>query len=134
MARFGKQSLERLENVHPLLREVCDKVIRTYDFTVVYGVRTIKEQEVLVAKGASKTMDSQHLIQKTGYGHAVDIAPYPIDWKDLRRFYYLAGKMDEASRDIFQQAAALRWGGDWDMDTDFNDQNFNDLLHFEVRL
>ncbi|MFQ5990813.1 MAG: hypothetical protein ACE5NA_00110 [Nitrospiraceae bacterium] len=26
----------------------------------------------------------------------------------------------------------IRWGGDWDGDRTFRDQNFNDLSHFEL--
>ena len=25
----------------------------------------------------------------------------------------------------------IHWGGDWDRDTEVNDQTFNDLAHFE---
>ena len=27
----------------------------------------------------------------------------------------------------------LRWGGDWDMDTQVKDNKFDDLVHFEIR-
>jgi hypothetical protein len=27
----------------------------------------------------------------------------------------------------------LRWGGDWDSDKDFSDQNFDDLVHWELK-
>ena len=27
----------------------------------------------------------------------------------------------------------LIWGGDWDGDTDLNDNNFDDLVHFELK-
>jgi hypothetical protein len=26
----------------------------------------------------------------------------------------------------------LRWGGDWDMDTEVKDNKFDDLVHFEL--
>jgi len=26
----------------------------------------------------------------------------------------------------------LRWGGDWDRDTQVDDNNFDDLVHFEL--
>jgi peptidoglycan L-alanyl-D-glutamate endopeptidase CwlK len=26
----------------------------------------------------------------------------------------------------------LRWGGDWDMDTKVSDNDFDDLVHFEL--
>jgi len=60
---------------------------------------------------------------------AVDMAPYPLDWKDTKRFYFLAGLMF-ATAD--QLGFKIRWGGDWSMDMDFEDQKFNDLVHFEL--
>jgi len=27
----------------------------------------------------------------------------------------------------------IRWGGDWDMDTQTKDNKFDDLVHFELR-
>jgi hypothetical protein len=27
----------------------------------------------------------------------------------------------------------IRWGGDWDMDTETKDNNFDDLVHFEIK-
>lgn len=27
----------------------------------------------------------------------------------------------------------LRWGGDWDSDTEVNDNSFDDLVHFEIK-
>ena len=27
----------------------------------------------------------------------------------------------------------IRWGGDWDMDTQVKDNNFDDLPHFEIK-
>ncbi len=60
---------------------------------------------------------------------AVDIAPYPIDWKDHKRFYYLAGIVKGVAS---QMGIKVRWGGDWDSDNDLNDQSFMDLGHFEI--
>jgi peptidoglycan L-alanyl-D-glutamate endopeptidase CwlK len=61
---------------------------------------------------------------------AVDIAPYPIDWADDERFYFLAGIIKAASHQV---GVKVRWGGDWDSDDDFHDQTFMDLGHFEIR-
>ncbi len=56
-----------------------------------------------------------------------------VRWKgvwNLCRFYYFAGF-------VMGTAAAmgvrLRWGGDWDGDTELDDQKFRDLVHFEER-
>jgi peptidoglycan L-alanyl-D-glutamate endopeptidase CwlK len=134
MPKFSKTSLKRLEGVHPLLQDLCFKVISSYDFTITYGIRTVAEQQRLVSEGLSRTMASLHLPQADGYAWAVDVAPYPIDWNNLKRFYYLAGRMDQAAQQLLPSGYKLRWGGDWDMDHDFDDQSFMDLLHYELRV
>lgn len=124
MPSLSKTSLGRLEGVDSRLQDICLKLISSFDFTVVYGLRTEEEQRKLVAEGFSKTMNSKHLI-----GKAVDIAPYPIDWKNSKRFYYMAGMVGAIAKDM---NIKIRWGGDWDSDYDFDDQKFMDLAHFEL--
>ncbi len=60
---------------------------------------------------------------------AVDVAPYPLDWTDVKRFYHFAGYVQGLAEMLDTR---LRWGGDWDRDYNLNDQSFNDLVHFEL--
>jgi peptidoglycan L-alanyl-D-glutamate endopeptidase CwlK len=69
-------------------------------------------------------MNSKHLT-----GNAVDLAPYPIDWKNTKRFYHFAGIVLGVATEM---GIRIRWGGDWDMDDDLDDQSFMDLVHFEI--
>ena len=131
--KFSTKSLERLEGVHPALVDLCFHVLQVHDCTVVYGVRTREQQIKLVAEGLSKTMNSKHLVQSDGTAHAVDLAPYPLDWNNTKRFYYLAGMMKALAPKYLPDGYVLRWGGDWDMDNDLDDQSFMDLVHFELR-
>ena len=63
---------------------------------------------------------------------AVDIVPYPIDWQDAKRFIYMAGMLMGIGR---AKGHIYRWGGNWDMDqVIIDDQNFDDLPHFELIL
>jgi peptidoglycan L-alanyl-D-glutamate endopeptidase CwlK len=130
MARFGRQSLSRLEGVHPLLVDWAFELVTIMDCKIVSGVRDLTDQRRLVEVGASRTMDSMHLIQEDGYGHALDIAPHPVDWDDLKRFYILAGCGIALAR---KMNIPVRWGGDWDMDMEFDDQKFFDFGHWEIR-
>mgnify|MGYP000128209097 CR=1 FL=1 len=132
MALFSKQSLETLDGVHPLLVEWAHELIQVIDFKVVSGVRTRATQMQYVSRGVSKTMNSKHLIQKDGYSHALDLAPYPVDWSDLRRFYILAG----AGLGIADQLnIPMTWGGRWNpLDDRFKVPSFNDLGHFQINL
>ena len=71
--KLGNRSNERLEGVDPSLQAVVRSAIgrSEQDFSVICGLRTRKEQEALVAKGASQTMKSKHL-----GGYAVDLMAY----------------------------------------------------------
>lgn len=128
---FSKRSLARLETVAPELRRVVELAMsmQVMDFSVICGVRTQDEQRALVAKGASRKLNSKHLPNKLGYSEAVDIAPYPLNWDDHEAFHRLAGVIQGAAA---LHNVALRWGGDWDGDNDTHDQSFIDLPHFEI--
>ena len=125
MRRFSQKSLDRLEGVDQQLRALAFKALEVQDLTILEGVRSMEKQKQLFREGKSKTLDSKHLS-----GKAIDIAPYPIDWNDRERFYYLAGIIKGIANEL---GINVRWGGDWDSDNDFKDQTFDDLVHFEVR-
>ena len=60
---------------------------------------------------------------------AVDVAPYPIDWTNEKRFTLFAGI---AIGIALGMGFVLRWGGDWDGDGNPRNNKFNDLVHFEL--
>lgn len=122
-------SVDRLHGVHPALVDWAFRVVSIMDVRVIYGVRTQEEQRQLLKAKATRTMNSYHLIQSTGYGHAIDLAPYPIDWKDLNRFYVMGGIGLAIAHDM---DLPVTWGRDWDGDMDFADQEFNDFLHWQL--
>ena len=82
MPRFGKRSKERLKGVDAKLVNVLNELIKIMDVTIIEGLRSEKRQRELLAKGATKVKYSKHM-----EGKAVDVAPYPIDWKDRDRFH-----------------------------------------------
>jgi len=95
------------------------------DVTIIEGLRTEERQKELLAKGATKVKYSKHMA-----GKAVDLSPYPIDWDDRERFHYMGGMV----RGIGQSMGVkIRWGGDWDSDGEIKDNNFDDLVHVELR-
>lgn len=130
--RFSRRSLNNLAGVHPKLVSLVKDCLTTgiMDFSVIDGLRTIDEQRKLVAKGVSKTMNSKHLPQKDGYSHAVDLAPYPLDWSDWLGFGRLAGIMQTLAP---KHGFVLRWGCDWDSDGQTTDHKFLDAPHFEIK-
>lgn len=130
MPSFGNTSLQRLEGVHPDIVDVLKEAIKYFDFTVLEGIRALEKQKEYVATGKSLTLNSKHLRQADGYSHAVDIAPYPIDWKDSQRFAYMAGLVLGIAE---AKGIKLTWGHDWDNDGDFQEHRLKDGPHFQLR-
>ena len=123
--KFGRRSRQRLNGVHPLLIKCAEKALSygVMDATVVPygGLRTLKDQEHLVSIRASKTLNSLHRKQSTGYGHAIDLAPYPVDWSDPSRFFMFATLMFRAANEL---DIPLEWGGHW--------RSFKDYPHYQL--
>lgn len=128
MPSFGRRSRERLDQCHPDLQRVMERAIKLYDFTILTGHRHQVEQDAAYAAGTSG-LRWPHSKHNRSPSLAVDIAPWPINWDDLNRFYFLAGAVMSAAQ---AEGVRLRWGGDWDMDYDFGDEKFRDLPHFEI--
>ena len=111
---LSNRSKGKLEGVHPDMVAVVETAITLtkVDFGVTYGVRTVEEQEKLVASGRSQTMKSKHLIQDSGYSHAVDVVAY--DGSDV---VWEINVYDDIC-DAFKQAAeekgvSIKWGAAW---------------------
>ena len=71
--KLSNRSLSKLEGVQRSGRDSKRIELTSVDFGVIYGPRTITEQEKLVATGRSQTMKSKHLLQDDGTAHAVDL-------------------------------------------------------------
>ena len=109
---LSQRSLDRLEGVHDDMVRVVKKAIDVtkIDFGVICGMRTIEEQEALVAKGASQTMKSKHL-----EGLAVDLMAYVggrASW-ELNLYDDIADAMKEAAK---LEDVPIRWGAAWHID------------------
>lgn len=118
---LSDKSKAELDGVRSDLVAVTEKAIRltVQDFAVHDGLRTIEEQREYVARGVSQTMNSKHLPQSDGYGHAVDNVPYingQLRW-EWEPIYHIAAAMQESANAL---GVRIRWGGAWDV-------NFNEL-------
>ena len=129
MPSFGKKSQERLNTCDPRLVELFEIVIEDFDCSVLEGYREKEAQNRAFDEGKSKLRFPEGNHNKYP-SLAVDVAPYPIDWEDRDRFHYFAGFVKGVAS---QLGLDIRWGGDWDSDTQTKDNNFDDLPHFEVR-
>ena len=147
---LGTRSLSRLEGVHPdlvkIVKTAAEIATADLDFTVVEGLRSIEQMCINYGKGrtvqqctakgvpakysepsAAKVtwlanpFLSKHGASSDGFGHAVDLAPFPIDWKDNARFHKLGDLMKRAA--VQAGIAGMTWGGDWTKP---------DMPHFEL--
>lgn len=134
MPSFGRTSTDRLSTCHEDLIVLFDEVVKHFDCKITCGHRNKEAQDKAFAEGRSKLRwpQSKH---NQGPSMAVDVVPFPIDWHDLKRFYLFGGYVLATARFLYDIGAIshlVRWGGDWDLDTEVGDQKFNDLPHFEL--
>lgn len=106
MPTFGQRSLENLSEAHPDLQRAMHEAIKEYDFTVICGHRGKADQEKAYKEGNSnaKWLQSPHNYKPA---LAVDIAPYPIDWKNIKRFDELGNIVMACAERL---GVKLRWG------------------------
>ena len=125
MFKFGRSSRLNLMGVHPDLVLVMSRALlySTHDFKITEGLRDIERQRYLVETGKSHTMNSMHLLQADGYGHAVDVMPVgdldgdgDVDAHDKKITW--TRPFFEAINVAVQRAAGelgvqVLWGGVW---------------------
>lgn len=118
---LSKRSKEKMQGLHPDLYAVIIHAIgiTPVDFGITQGVRTKEEQEALYAQGRTKpgkivtwTMNSKHLKQPDGYGHAFDVGAFlngKLTWEEK---YYddIADVILKAAKDV---GVNIKWGGTW---------------------
>ena len=128
MPRFGKRSINRLSSCHRDLDWLFNAVVGEYDCTILAAHRGRTAQNRAFKEGRSmlRYPNGKHNALPS---RAVDVAPWPVDWTDIKRFYHFAGYVQGMAESA---GIPIRWGGDWDRDYDLNDQSFNDLVHFEL--
>ena len=129
MPKFGKKSKERLNTCNERLQKVFNEVIKHVDCSVLEGHREKDRQNKLFEEGKTKVKypNGRHNRQPSS---AVDVTPYPVDWKDRERQTLFAGFVIGVAS---QMGINLRWGGDWDQDFQVVDNRFDDFPHFELK-
>ena len=129
MPYFGKKSKERLNTCDSNLQKVFNEVIKHVDCSILEGHRDKDRQNKLYEEGKTKVKypNGRHNRQPSS---AVDVTPYPVDWKDRERQTLFAGFVIGVAS---QMDINLRWGGDWDQDFQVTDNRFDDFPHFELK-
>lgn len=128
MPRYSKQSQEKLNTCHEDIQKVFNEVIRWFDNTIVFGRRSKEEQNAAYASGNSK-LQYPYSKHNKNPSHAIDAVPWPINWEDRERMTLFAGFVLGIASKF---GITLRWGGDWNMNYEVQDNSFDDLAHFEL--
>lgn len=119
MPTFGKKSLERLATCHPDLQRVANELIKEMDVAVLCGFRNEKEQNQAFIDGTSKLQWPRSKHNKLP-SEAVDLVPYPVDFKDIPRFTDMCKKIEKIAK---QLGIKIRLGRDF---------SFKDYPHIEL--
>ena len=123
---LGVTSNRNLDTCHPklqrLIREVDKRLSKRkmLDLTVICGHRGEAEQERAFREHKS-TKEWPESLHNRLPSVAVDVAPYPIDWKDREAFALLAGYILAVADDLDIE---IHLGALWN--------NFPDLPHVEL--
>lgn len=117
---LSERSLRNLRGVHEDLVD-CVKLAHdmcSYDFTVVEGLRTLETQKAYLAKGATSTLRSYHIL-----GRAVDLMLFKGNTilEDITMYAHVADCMDASAEDL---GIEITWGAVWDKRmSDYDDAN-----------
>ena len=154
MPYYGNKSSINLNTAETDLVVLFNEVIKEFDNSIIYGHRSAELQFELFKKGRRENANGEWVIInkkkvvtfKDGIkklsrhnkvpSEAVDAAPYPIDWDDTNRMYYFAGFVMATAKSLKREGRMtddITWGGDWDGDTEVDDQTFMDLVHFQTK-
>lgn len=120
MPSFSQTSLSRLMLAHPDLQRVLRAAIKDFDFSVICSYRSDADQQAAYDSGHSKARPGQspHNFQPS---LAVDCAPHPLDWKDIKSFQRMAQVINGHAAKL---GVPISWGGSW--------RTFKDYPHFEL--
>ena len=126
---MDKISAKRLKEAHPLLQDLFKVVAKNADIVILDSVRGRAAQELAFKRGHTKVH-----FGKSAHNYkpaiALDVCPAPLKWEDTKPFIRL-GK--EFVLPIAKHLKIpIRWGADWDMDSDLSDETFVDMPHYEL--
>jgi peptidoglycan L-alanyl-D-glutamate endopeptidase CwlK len=164
MYTFGKASLARLEGLHPDLVRVVKLAITIseIDFTIIEGVRSDEQCYINFGKGRTAAqclakgcpakyaqphlprvtwlnhpLSSDHHAKGDGYGHAVDLYPYPVCLVLNEKPKVYEPLFDKIAVAVFKAAkqlgVSIRWGANWDLDNVPRERGETDNPHFELK-
>lgn len=127
MPAFSAKSRAQLSTCHPDLQAVCNELIKQYDFSVLEGHRGEQAQNAAYQQGTSRVR-YPHSAHNKNPSLAVDIVPYPVDWKNLPRFNEMIIRFDTVANMLRAQgviSSTFVYGGKW--------AGLHDWPHIEIK-
>ena len=134
MPKFSQSSLNRLHTVHSDLQILFKVIIEHVDCTIISGLRSVKEQQVLYAKGRTEPgnivtyKDGVNSKSKHQGGLAVDVIAYPSLYKDIDKMIEFGGFVKGIAIMLKEQGfinSEIEWGGNW---------RWSDKPHFQIKM
>jgi peptidoglycan LD-endopeptidase CwlK len=107
--KYGVTSLRRISECHQDLQIIAFELIKVMDVSVICGHRGELEQNKAFDGGFSRVRYPEGKHNKMP-SLAIDIAPYPIDWKDLSRFETMCLEIEKISK---EKGIKIRLGRDF---------------------
>lgn len=125
---FSERSLELLKDCDERLVLLCKEVLKVLDISILVTYRNEVDQNKAFAEKKSKLKfpESKHNVIPS---LAVDVAPYPLDWNDHKRFYFMVGVFKAKADSL---GIKIRCGADFNNDNNLNNDGFIDLPHIEL--
>ena len=139
MSALSHESRDNLNGVLPDLAQIAIEVTEFFDLHVLPGnVRTKEKEQELIDQHLSTTLHSMHIVQSDGYGHAIDVAPTPMEWDDKTPSNLTEYEVRQLALSFYIKGYAQAKGLKVRIGADFHDDNrrtvptFKDLDHIEV--
>lgn len=127
MKSYSQRSQDNLDSADPRLILIFTEALQIIDHSILCGYRDGKEQLALYIEKKTKIRSGGKHNSKPSL--AVDALPYPINYEDTERMCLFAGIILAIAH---KYGVKIRWGRDWDGDTNLIEETFLDYAHFEI--
>ena len=128
MYKYSDRSKKNLESCDIRIQLISYELIRRFDNSIICGFRGQEKQDEAFQYGFSKVQfpDSDHNVYPS---KAWDVIPYPTKFRKKLPFYFMAGCIFAIA---FSLKIKIKWGGDFNQDMNFYNDDWLDLAHFAV--
>lgn len=124
MPKFSEKSLNNLSSCDKDLQRLFKEVVKEYDCSILCGYRDVNAQTKAYNAGNSSLRFPYSKHNKLP-SEAVDVVPYPVDWKNKDDFYKFAAYVLNTA---MKMNIRIKWGGFFYI----NGKPFFDGAHFQL--